>query len=72
MRPASYDGTARCHLYRGNPATVQHDEAVTVSGTKGTGVSGKGEDGVLGEGVCVVGGVFVADVKLVAADESDA
>ena len=72
MRSLSYHGTARCHLYRGNPTTVQHDKTVTVSGTKGTAVSGKGEDGVLGEGLCVGGGVFVADVKVVAADESDA
>ena len=35
VRSASYDGTARCHLYRGNPATVRLDKAVTVSGTKG-------------------------------------
>jgi hypothetical protein len=72
MRCASYDGTAGCHLYRGNAATVQHDKTVTVSGTKGTDVSGKGDDGVLGEGICVGGGVFVGDVKVVAADESDA
>lgn len=72
MRSVSYHGTARCHLYRGNPAAVQHDKTVTVSGPKGTAVPGEGEDGVLSEGFCVGGGVFVADVEVVAADESDA
>ena len=41
-------------------------------GTKGTDVSGKGDDGVLGDGVWVGGGVFVGDVKVVAADQSNA
>ena len=71
-RSALYDGTARCHLYRGDAATVQHDKAVAMSGTKGAIVLGQRDDGVLGESACVDGvEVFVGDVKVVAADESD-